>query len=161
MGLASIYTIFSIFIVIVFSSHENIASFEPSSVKADHCYCGKGQERNEGFQSSLEGRIVNGYKPIHRPWMVYLKMIYTDNRTGKCGGTLLTNRWIISAGHCFCQKNGETAKLCEKKKKNGRKILKLLWKRHEGEMKKIEAILGINDMNIRNRLHHQGICTNI
>ena len=151
--------IFSVLFVIVISSHETLPSFEPSSVEADHCYCGQGQEGNEGDQNSLEGRIVKGYKPIHRPWMVYLKMIYTDNRTGKCGGTLLSHKWIISAGHCFCQKNGENAKLCEKRKRMGRKILKLLWKRHGGEMKKIEAILGINDLNVRARIQHQGICT--
>ena len=157
MGSKYMYTIFSISFGIVFSNHQNIAAFESSSVEAKHCYCGKGQEGTEGNQNSLEGRIVNGYKPIHRPWMVYLKLIYTDNRSGKCGGTLLTQSWIISAGHCFCQKNGENARLCEKRKKNGHKVLKLLWKRHGGEMKKIEAILGINDMNFRGRFQHKSI----
>ena len=161
MEFTGIYIIVSYFCVIAFANHQNIPSVEPRSAESKHCNCGKGQEGYGGDEDSLEGRVVNGYKPIHRPWMVYLKMIYTDNRSGKCGGSLLTERWIISAGHCFCQRNGAIAKLCEKRKKGGRKMLKLLWKRHGGEMKEIQAIIGINDLRFRDRSKNTGTYTTL
>jgi hypothetical protein len=47
-------------------------------------------------------RIVNGYEPRHRPWMTYIQ-IKTKNKRFTCGGSIINNYWILSAGHCFCQ----------------------------------------------------------
>ena len=47
-------------------------------------------------------RIVNGYEPRHRPWMTYIQ-IRNRNLRFTCGGSIINNYWILSAGHCFCE----------------------------------------------------------
>ena len=46
--------------------------------------------------------IVKGYEPSHRPWMTFIQ-IKKDNSKFKCGGSIINNYWILSAGHCFCE----------------------------------------------------------
>ena len=48
-------------------------------------------------------RIVNGYEPRHRPWMTYVQIRIKHLRF-TCGGSIINNYWILSAGHCFCEK---------------------------------------------------------
>ena len=44
-------------------------------------------------------RIVGGYEavPGSWPWQAYLK--WQGGFT--CGGTLISDQWVLSAGHCF------------------------------------------------------------
>ena len=47
-------------------------------------------------------RIVDGYSPKPRPWMV--KIAY-HRFASFCGGSLINKRWVLSAGHCVCSTN--------------------------------------------------------
>ncbi|OTF81713.1 Group 3 mite allergen-like protein (serine protease) [Euroglyphus maynei] len=46
-------------------------------------------------------------RPHQFPWMVYMKLYYLplhewqEPKTDACDGSLINNRWIISAAHCF------------------------------------------------------------
>ena len=46
-------------------------------------------------------RIVNGYEPWERPWMTYIRI--RNKKKFTCGGSIINNYWILSAGHCFCE----------------------------------------------------------
>ena len=125
------------------------------SLNVDSCnWCGKGHEETDPDKKGFQGRIVNGYRPNHRPWMVFLKMHYTDRSTSKCGGALLTKRWIVSAGHCFCEKEGY--RLCERQQTRVGKVLRLLKERDGGDMKEIVARFGINDLTNRHSFIRKG-----
>ena len=47
------------------------------------------------------GRIIGGLEapPHQNPWMVKLGSAH-NNTCGKCGGTLISNKHVITAGHC-------------------------------------------------------------
>jgi len=49
-------------------------------------------------------RIVGGYEavPGSRPWQAYL---IWQGYAPTCGGTLISDQWILSAGHCFYEDN--------------------------------------------------------
>lgn len=70
------------------------------------CKCGIAK-RGKAKNASEFSRIVNGYEPEHRPWMVYLQIRskLDDANLGTCAGSIINKRWIISAGHCFCISN--------------------------------------------------------
>ena len=46
---------------------------------------------------------MEGYEPWHRPWMTFIQ-IKKDTSKFNCGGSIINNYWILSAGHCFCEK---------------------------------------------------------
>ena len=45
---------------------------------------------------------MEGYEPWYRPWMTFIQ-IKKDNSRFQCGGSIINNYWILSAGHCFCE----------------------------------------------------------
>ena len=47
-------------------------------------------------------RVVEGYEPFHRPWMTFIQIKKGQSKF-KCGGSIINNHWILSAGHCFCE----------------------------------------------------------
>ncbi|XP_017060536.2 transmembrane protease serine 9-like [Drosophila ficusphila] len=57
-------------------------------------------------------RVKNGTiaKPYSSPWMVFLK---ATDETFVCGGTLITNRLVLTAAHCFQSKKQLYARLGE------------------------------------------------
>ncbi|XP_040079476.1 chymotrypsinogen B-like [Ixodes scapularis] len=61
--------------------------------------CGRRQQ-----QDIVSERIVNGTKahPDHWPWMVGL---YTANDTFYCGGVLISSQYVLTAAHCYKDKN--------------------------------------------------------
>ena len=61
------------------------------------------------------GRIIGGLEapPHQNPWMVKLGSAH-NNTCGKCGGTLISNKHVITAGHCVdetVQKHWKRAKV--------------------------------------------------
>ena len=55
---------------------------------------------SENYQ--FDKKIVEGYEPSHRPWMTFIQ-IKKGRSKFKCGGSIINNYWILSAGHCFCE----------------------------------------------------------
>ena len=136
-----------ILIAILYPYWTTIGPPHLTSVDDAHCNCGKGKETEENMSQGISGRITNGYTPEHRPWMVFLRMTYTDNAPGRCGGTILNDKWVVSAAHCFCERDISRTKLCERSSRNGHMELKVLWtKRNNGPTKEIWAIMGQSDI---------------
>ena len=63
------------------------------------CYCGLAQP--DGGQHRPVDRIVGGVETsvIEFPWTVRI-LIKWDKYQKKCGGSLISNRWILTAQHC-------------------------------------------------------------
>ncbi|XP_066979910.1 serine proteinase stubble-like [Macrobrachium rosenbergii] len=53
-------------------------------------------------------RIVNGQSATANeyPWQSFLEMKWSDGKNQLCGGSLITNQWILTAGHCVLRKDG-------------------------------------------------------
>jgi secreted trypsin-like serine protease len=37
----------------------------------------------------------------HHPWQVAFNVTFPDGKTYLCGGSIITNRWVLTAAHCF------------------------------------------------------------
>ncbi|XP_034024908.1 coagulation factor VII [Thalassophryne amazonica] len=59
-----------------------------------------GTERDSASTDDFNARIVGGFleKRGGSPWQV---LIHRSDGYGFCGGTLVSDRWVVSAAHCF------------------------------------------------------------
>ena len=71
----------------------------------EHCICGLAKRRNFGKTSETENRIVGGKEAEvnEYPWMVKIisPPIPPYNNPFTCGGSLISDSWILTAAHCI------------------------------------------------------------
>ena len=69
----------------------------------EHCICGLAKRRNFGKTSETENRIVGGEEAEvnEYPWMVRLFTTSTPFFYDICGGSLISDSWILTAAHCI------------------------------------------------------------
>jgi len=89
----------------------------------------------EKYANDEDMRIVNGYEPNDRPWLVLL-----DIAGGSCGGALINKRYVLSAAHCFCRQSHPI--VCKEKVVEGKPTHVVTYdvQRH------VRAYLGLNNI---------------
>ena len=94
--------------------HGNLSGNHSSFNKTKHEH--KKQALSEDIKNIT--RVVEGYEPWHRPWMTFIQ-IRKEKSKYKCGGSIINNYWILSAGHCFCEQLKCKPSKPSKRKKGG------------------------------------------
>ena len=83
------------------------------SVLDCHCGLAKTPSRTEKELESVtnDSRIIGGEptKVNEFPWMAYIKLRDSVGGTTRCGGSLINNRFVLTAKHCV--KDADPAKI--------------------------------------------------
>jgi hypothetical protein len=70
-------------------------------------------EVQRGFQRTNQDRIVNG-EIIDIESVPYYVSIMTPSALNNCGGSIISNKWILSAAHCHVSLNKKVFQFCNK-----------------------------------------------
>ena len=120
--------------------HGNLSGNHSSFNKREHKHKKRSFFASEDIQDiENKTRIVEGYEPSHRAWMTFIQ-IRKEKSKYKCGGSIINNYWILSAGHCFCEQLK-----CEPTEKGSLKI-------DYNPQKHIRIISGLRDID---QLHQE------
>ena len=85
------------------------------SASENKCVCGEGKKSRDPESRDPESFVhkkrnifcrstscVSEKMPIDRPWVTFIQ-IKKEGSKFHCGGSIINNYWILSAGHCFCE----------------------------------------------------------
>lgn len=61
---------------------------------------------------NVQGQIVGGFNANHATYP-FIVSIQDDDDEHSCGGTLISERWVLSATHCFVRKDGSVSNASE------------------------------------------------
>ena len=72
--------------------------FSLAKKNEEHCLCGLAKRTKFGKTSEAKNRIIGGMETEvnEYPWMVRVISL-----RGACGGSLISNAWVLSAAHCI------------------------------------------------------------
>ncbi|KAH7945460.1 hypothetical protein HPB49_011106 [Dermacentor silvarum] len=74
----------------------------PVRVRGSSCCCALSPHRTCGLRTARRARVVGGQVAYDGefPWLVSVQFVPSMGEN-KCGGTILNERWILTAAHCF------------------------------------------------------------
>ena len=94
------FSVFIIFTIFSMSNQCQTPPPKPQPSQTELCNCGVAQQsasRNRIISYAIGGDKASKYE---YPWQAYLTMKHNQTNGKTCGGSLISNRHILSAAHC-------------------------------------------------------------